>query len=134
MDIKKKRVLCFVCLCDAFFLFLLLMKYFNSIKEAHEYYNYPGSYRFGSIYLKDHGIIRSYSNGKKSDYLDGSTFYYEIKDDIHRKRFEETKRNNVKPRLFQKLDNGRVLNHGLVSISKITDKYVLFKIKFKYKI
>ena len=107
------------------------MKYFNSIKEAHEHYKYPGSYRYGSIYLKNHGIIRSYSNGKKTDHIKGSVFYYELKDLKHRLRFEETMKNNVKPRLFEKLSNGKVRDHGLVSVFKLTNKYVLFKIGFK---
>ena len=33
------------------------MKVFKNFKEAHEYYNYPGSYRFGTIY-NEKGVIR----------------------------------------------------------------------------
>ena len=40
---------------------------FKNIKEAHEHYNYPGSYRTGTIY-NDKGVIRCYSNGMKDIY------------------------------------------------------------------
>jgi hypothetical protein len=40
---------------------------FRNIKEVDKYYKYPMSYRIGSIYDYK-GVIRSYSNGKKTDY------------------------------------------------------------------
>ena len=42
---------------------------FKNIKEAHNFHKYPGSYQYGSIYVKDYGILRSYSNGSEKDFL-----------------------------------------------------------------
>ena len=46
------------------------MKLFKNFKDAHEYYNYPGTYRHGTIY-DETGVIRSYSNGTKDFFKNG---------------------------------------------------------------
>ena len=55
------------------------MKLFKNFKEAHEFYNFPSSHRFGTIY-NDKGVIRSYSNGEydieKNNF---KIFYYKLK-------------------------------------------------------
>ena len=53
---------------------------FKNLKEAHKYYNYPSSHRFGTI-GNEKGVIRSYSNGKGCDYYKKNTteVYYKIK-------------------------------------------------------
>ena len=65
------------------------MKIFKNFKEAHEYYNYPGSYRFGTIY-NEKGVIRSFSNNTY-DIDKGKVFYYKIKNDIIKTEFKKRK-------------------------------------------
>ena len=52
---------------------------YKNIREAHSHFKYPGSYQHGSIYVKDYGIVRSYSNGCGKDFLEEIFFFYKIK-------------------------------------------------------
>ena len=87
---------------------------FKNIKEADEYYNYPMSYRMGSIY-DDKGIIRIYSNGQKGDYETDKYFYYKLKNKQVRERFETNIKNKKKIRLLVKTNEG-VRDRGLLEI------------------
>lgn len=95
---------------------------FQKIKDAHEHYKYPGSYRHGTIV--DSGIVlRSYSAGvtrRDTPYAVGKdivtgdgSFYYMINNDTIREAYQETMRRNEKIRLFIKLNDGRVVDAGL---------------------
>ena len=46
------------------------------------------SYRMGSIY-DEKGIIRIYSNGSKGDYQTPKFFYYVLKNDKVKERFQQ---------------------------------------------
>ena len=95
---------------------------FRNIKEVDEYYKYPMSYRIGSIY-DDKGIIRSYSNGKKSDYKRGKFFYYELKNDFVKQKFKMNINNKKKLRLIVKTKIG-VNDEGLYNVSGFYKNYV----------
>ena len=75
---------------------------FKNIKEADEYYNYPMSYRMGTIY-DDKGIIRIYRNGQKGDYETDKYFYYKLKNKQVRERFENNIKNKKKSACWLKL-------------------------------
>ena len=55
---------------------------FKNLKEAHIYYKYPSSHRFGTI-GDENGVIRSYSNGINCDKIlfNGKVIYYKVKND-----------------------------------------------------
>lgn len=93
-----------------------MKKYFKGIKEAHNYYKFPGSYRYGSIYLMNYGIIRSYSNGTKPDVISDTKIQYILKNDTYRKRFAENMKTNTKVRFFQKVQRG-VKDLGLFRVT-----------------
>lgn len=42
------------------------MKYYLGIKQAHEAFNFPGSYRTGTI-IKNGIVVRIYSNSVKQE-------------------------------------------------------------------
>ena len=94
---------------------------FKNIKQAHEYYKYPGSYRIGTIY-DENGVIRSYSNGTK-DIIKDNIFYYELKNDKIKNAFKINKKNNKSLRLFRK-DNNSVKDMGLYKVDKFYKNYV----------
>ena len=94
---------------------------FKNIKQAHEYYKYPGSYRIGTIY-DDKGVIRCYSNGMKDIYKD-KIFYYELKNDKIKNAFKLNKKNNKSLRLFRK-DIDFVKDLGLYKVDKFYKNYV----------
>ena len=94
---------------------------FKNIKQAHEYYKYPGSYRIGTIY-DDNGVIRSYSNGIK-DIVKNNIFYYEIKNEKIKNDFKLNKKNNNKLRVFRK-ENNSVKDLGLYKVDKFYKNYV----------
>ena len=104
-----------------------MVKLFKNIKEAHEFYKYPGSYRHGSIYNKEiGGIVRSYSNGTKPDLFLKNEIHYVIKNELFKTRFQETIKNKIKVRIFQKSPLG-CLDHGLFLPKKIVKNKVVFK-------
>jgi len=99
------------------------MKLFKNFKEAHEYYNYPSSHRFGTIYDKN-GVIRSYSNGEYDIVKDdGKIFYYKIKNDIIKEAFEKSRDKNRKVRVFLKSKDG-VVDLGKFKVDKFYKNYV----------
>lgn len=79
---------------------------FKNIKKAHEYYNYPSSYRFGTIH-NDKYIIRSYSNGKNCDKIleNGNIIYYKIKSDKIKEYYKNNINDKIKIRFFKKEKN-----------------------------
>lgn len=93
------------------------MKIFKNIKSAHEYYNYPGTYRHGTIY-DETGVIRSYSNGTK-DFFKNETFFYEIKDEHIKNKFLLNKKNKKSLRVFLK-QNKIVYDLGLFKVYSFT--------------
>ena len=99
---------------------------FKNIKEAHTFYKYPGSYQYGSIYVKDYGIIRSYSNGSGKDFFKGKLFYQKKKMKVYYSKFLENKQKN-ELRLFVKED-GKQKIMGYVK-SKVTKDFVSLKIQ-----
>jgi len=94
---------------------------FKNIKQAHEYYKYPGSYRTGTIY-NDKGVIRCYSNGTK-DIIKKNIFYYELKNDSIKEKFKLNKNNNKPLRIFRK-ENNQVRDLGLYKVDKFYKNYV----------
>ena len=94
---------------------------FKNLKEAHKYYNYPSSHRFGTI-GNHKGVLRSYSNGKGCDYYkkDKKEVYYKIKNNKIKNLFELNLKNKQKVRFFKKVKEG-VEDLGLYSVKKFTD-------------
>lgn len=108
-------------------------KSFKNIKEGHAHYKFPGSFRIGSIFKKDYGILRSYSNGEKTDkFINKNTFIYEVKNEDYYKKFKINFINNNKVRLFVKSINKdretKVLDYGLCNVIKLTKNYVYFRL------
>lgn len=93
---------------------------FKNLKEAHNYYKYPSSHRFGTI-GNNEGVIRSYSNGKGCDYYlkDMNEVFYKIKNIKIRNLFELNIKNKKKIRFFRKVING-VEDLGLYHVKKFT--------------
>ena len=56
------------------------MKYYTGIKEAHAKFNFPGSYRTGTI-IKKGIVVRIYSNShsKPDRFTKSGSFYYFLK-------------------------------------------------------
>lgn len=96
---------------------------FRNIKEVDKYYNYPMSYRIGSIYDNE-GVIRSYSNGTKSDFKRGKFFYYEIKNEFIKHKFKLNILNKKKVRLILKNKNG-VSDEGLHNVKGFYKNFVI---------
>ena len=101
---------------------------FKNIKEAHAFYKYPGSYQYGSIYVKDYGILRSYSNGSGKDFFKGKIFYYKIKNERYYRKFLENKLKNNELRLFVK-EAGMVKDYGLCKVTKVSKDFVSLKLQ-----
>ena len=80
---------------------------FRNFKEAHEYYKYPSSHRFGTI-GNEKGVIRSYSNGKGCDYYKNNEkeVYYKIKNERIYNLFQLNIINKRKVRFFKKVSEG----------------------------
>lgn len=103
------------------------MRYFRTIRDAHEHYEYPGSYQHGSIVDPDTGtVLRSYSASSSSshDYVPREyrsqrippVFYYAIKTPRIRAAYKKTiyaTGAQGRVRLFLKQHDGRVLDAGL---------------------
>ena len=99
------------------------MKLLKNFKEAHEYYNFPSSYRFGTIY-NDNGVIRSYSNGKYDIEKDNyKIFYYKLKNDTIKEAFLKNKENNKKLHLFAKIKD-EVLDLDKYKVDRFYKGYV----------
>ena len=95
---------------------------FKNFKEAHEYYNYPGSHRIGS-FGDDKGIIRIYSNGSEGDYQTKKFFYYVLKNDKIKERFKNNIKNNKKVRVVVKATKG-VEDLGLLNVKGFYKNFV----------
>ena len=103
------------------------MKYYKGIRDAHEDFGFPGSYRTGSV-VKDGIVIRIYSNSKsKPDRFDKSgVFYYFLKTDKIREAFRENKKNNIGIHVFvRNLDLNKVEYHGKMMVKGFRGNYVL---------
>ena len=100
---------------------------FKNIKEAHDFYKYPGSFRLGSIYVKDYGIIRSYSNSSGKDFIKNDIFHYKLKNRDYFYKFRENLIKQNPLRLFIKQKDG-VVDMGLLKVVKLTRNYVYLKI------
>ena len=95
---------------------------FKNIKQVDEHYKYPMSYRMGSIY-DDKGIIRIYSNGSKGDYQTPKFFYYVLKNDKVKERFQKNIKNNKNVRVIVKQDKG-VKDLGLLKVKGFYKNFV----------
>lgn len=101
---------------------------FRNFKEAHEYYKYPSSHRFGTI-GNEKGVIRSYSNGKGCDYYKNNEkeVYYKIKNERIYNLFQLNIINKRKVRFFKKVSEG-VKDLGLYNVVKFTkDNFIKLK-------
>jgi len=90
---------------------------FKNIKEAHYYFNFPGSYRVGSI-IKNGNVVRIYSNSdSKPDFFNKnkSKFYYVLNSNKIKNAFLNNKKNNIKVRVFIK-EQDNVKYYGLFSV------------------
>ena len=95
---------------------------FKNIKQVDEHYKYPMSHRMGSIY-DEKGIIRIYSNGSKGDYQTPKFFYYVLKNDKVKERFQQNIKNKKKVRVIVKVDNG-VKDLGLLNVKGFYKNFV----------
>ena len=95
---------------------------FKNIKQVDEHYKYPMSHRMGSIY-DEKGIIRIYSNGSKSDYQTPKFFYYVLKNDKVKERFQKNIKNNKNVRVIVKQDKG-VKDLGLLKVKGFYKNFV----------
>ena len=98
---------------------------FKNFKQAHEYYNYPGSHRIGS-YGDSNGIIRTYSNGKNGDMIKNNIIYYVLKNENIKNKYKLNIKNKKKIRFFVKVSNG-VKDMGLYHVKRFYKNYVVFK-------
>ena len=70
------------------------MSSYNNIKEIHEKFNFPGSYRSGTL-IQDNIVIRIYSNSViANDYFSNNKrqFYYVLKSEKVMEAFKNTKK------------------------------------------
>ena len=95
---------------------------FKNIKQVDEHYKYPMSHRMGSIY-DDKGIIRIYSNGTKGDYQTPKFFYYVLKNDKIKERFQQNIKNKKKVRVVIKKEKG-VEDIGLLKVKGFYKEFV----------
>ena len=95
---------------------------FKNIKQVDEHYKYPMSHRMGSIY-DDKGIIRIYSNGSKGDYQTPKFFYYVLKNDKVKERFQQNIKNKKKVRVVIKKEKG-VEDIGLLKVKGFYKEFV----------
>ena len=95
---------------------------FKNIKQVDEHYKYPMSHRMGSIY-DDKGIIRIYSSGTKGDYQTPKFFYYVLKNDKVKERFQQNIKNKKKVRVVIKKEKG-VDDIGLLKVKGFYKEFV----------
>lgn len=107
--------------------------FFRGIKEAHTYFNFPGSFRTGTV-IKDDFVVRSYSNGKikKDKFLDNNIFQYELKNSEVRDAFKNNLKHKIPICLFVKIDKNKVVFLGKSFIVKVLRDVVLIKYSYKY--
>ena len=94
---------------------------FTGIKEAHEYYDYPGSHRTGSV-ISDGVVVRSYSTGEIDTIsADESEVKYKIKTKALNDAFKLNKSEQIPVRFFLKKSDG-VHDMGLYSVTGVRKK------------
>jgi hypothetical protein len=105
---------------------------FKNIKSAHEHFNFPGSYRHGTI-ITNNLAIRIYSNMESApDYFNKSKsiFYYTIKTTRRLEAFKQNKKENKPIHVFVKdKENKSVIYYGKFKVSGFRDgeKYVALR-------
>tara|TARA_Y100000389_G_C17121311_1_gene345558 strand:- start:100 stop:438 length:339 start_codon:yes stop_codon:yes gene_type:complete len=105
---------------------------YKNIKEAHSKFNFPGSYRIGTL-IKDNIVIRIYSNSETApDYFKNNNkyFYYIIKNEKIYNAFKNSKKENIFIHLFKKnLEKQNVKYYGLYKVKGFREnkKYVLLE-------
>ena len=108
------------------------MSSYNNIKEIHEKFNFPGSYRTGTL-IQDNIVIRIYSNSvKENDYFSNNKrqFYYVLKSDKVIEAFKNTKKNNNSVFVFKRdLNLNKVIFYGMYRVKgfRHKKKYVLLE-------
>ena len=108
------------------------MSSYSNIKEIHEKFNFPGSYRSGTL-IQDDLVIRIYSNSLEApDYFSKNKrqFYYVLKSEKVMKAFKNTKKKNISVFVFKRdLDNNKVIFYGMYRVKgfRYKKKYVLLE-------
>ena len=105
------------------------MKYYTGIKEAHEAFNFPGSYRTGTI-IKKGIVVRIYSNShsKPDRFTKSGSFYYFLKNNKIRVAFRENKKLGKGVHVFTRnLELNTVEYHGEMLVSGFRGNYVLLR-------
>jgi hypothetical protein len=108
------------------------MNNYSNIKEIHEKYNFPGSYRSGTL-IQDNIVVRIYSNSVvANDYFSNNKrqFYYVLKSDKVMEAFKNTKKKNVSIFVFKRdLSNNKVIFYGMYKVKgfRYKKKYVLLE-------
>ena len=102
---------------------------FKNIKTAHEHFNFPGSFRHGTI-ITNNLAIRIYSNMESApDYFNKSKsiFYYTIKTPKRLIAFKQNKKDNKSIHVFVKDKvNNKVVYYGKFKVAgfREANKYV----------
>ena len=105
------------------------MKYYTGIKEAHEAFNFPGSYRTGTI-IKNGVVIRIYSNSvsKPDRFTKSGSFYYFLKNNKIRSAFRETRKKGLDIHVFTRdLELNKVEYHGTMRVKEFRGDYVVLE-------
>lgn len=110
------------------------MKEYNSIKQAHEQFEFPGSYRRGCI-IKDNIVIRVYSNSVSApDFMkigkNKIQFFYTLKSALIQDAFKNTKKTNNLVHVFTRnIDTKKVEYYGKFKVKgfRENNKYVLLE-------
>ena len=96
-------------------------QYSQESKKAHEYYDYPGSHRTGSV-ISDGVVVRSYSTGEIDTIsADESEVKYKIKTKALNDAFKLNKSEQIPVRFFLKKSDG-VRHMGLYSVTGVRKK------------
>lgn len=105
---------------------------FKNIYEAHKYFRFPGSYRFGAI-INNGLVVRIYSNSiSRPDFFSSNKkyFYYVLKNIRIYEAFKKNKLNNKRVHVFTKnKEEENVVYHGLYKVIGFRQhkKYVLLE-------
>lgn len=103
------------------------MKYYLGIKQAHEAFNFPGSYRTGTI-IKNGIVVRVYSNSvsKPDRFTKSDSFYYFLKYDTIRAAFRKTRKVGLDIQVFTRnLELNAVEYHGTMRVKEFRGDYVV---------
>ena len=109
-----------------------MTNYYKNIKEAHSKFNFPGSYRNGTL-IKDDIVIRIYSNSESApDYFEKNYnyFYYVIKNEKIYNAFKNNKKENIFIHVFKRNKYKQNIEYyGLYKVFgfRQNKKYVLLK-------